>query len=425
MRYSKLLFEKLLVVGLAFFAVPSFAQELKNDAWKFGIRSRFRWEDSNQPQLSSLRQFSSIRIRPQITFTGIDKLKIFMEPQYNKILGNQSGSVDTSGNSSYPGTIDTVNMRNAYLDLSIREDLNFIAGRQTLAYGDQFIIGTSDWGVYGRSFDALRISYKIPALAVDLFQAKIVEAQATSTNNGNDKDLTGLYISFFPSENLKVVDLYGFYLNDGQKVETAPADSSRPWHFGAYGTRVVTEFGNWEWKIEFAQNFGDENTPALDAHIDDYMVDSRADYRFDGSGNKHKIGLHVFSAGMNWRDLYGTTHVPFGRSDVIGRRNITGAAIHWNTNWSEQWISTIDLYAFNRTHDGQPVYQTDSKTALSSPDSGSRNVGYEIDLNLKKPLNPNLSVSAGINFFMIGPYLEAKGGGHTPHYGYVMMEANY
>ena len=423
MKPGKLTFTKILCMGLVtFVAASSPAEEAKSEPWKFGLRSRFRWEDSDQPHLSSsLRQYSSLRIRPQITFTGIDQLKIFLEPQYNKILGNPSGSTESSGNSNYTGSVDIVYMRNAYLDWTLLEDLHLIVGRQALAYGDQFIIGYSDWGVYGRSFDAIRFQYKVPVVTVDLFQAKIVEAHATSNNNGNDKDLTGLYVSFSPSENLKAVDLYGFYLNDAQRQNAASNDTTRPWHFGVYGTRFVTAFDSFEWKAEFAQNFGDENTSALDANFDNYMVDTRIDYRLGGT---HSLGFHVFTAGMHWRDLYGTTHVPFGRSDVLGRRNLTGAAIHWNANWTEQWSSTLDLYTFNRTHDGHPVYRTDSKTALAT-DSDSKVVGHEVDLNFKRSLNPNLSLGTGINFFFYGPYLESTGGGHTPHYVYFMIEANY
>ncbi|MBX3020879.1 MAG: alginate export family protein [Bdellovibrionales bacterium] len=422
---------------MLFNGATALAQETQTTVespWKTGLNARFRWENSDQYNLIDHKQFSSIRVRPNVTFTGIEKLKVFLEPQFNKTLGAQAyvptgtaanTPTDTSGNTSYAGSLDTLYMRNAYMDLSLSKELSLIVGRQALAYGDQYILGLSDWGVYGRSFDALRMKYATETVSIDLFQAKIVEDTMPTASKDGDKDLYGLYASFAPSQVLKTVDVYGFYMQDKQADTVAPADVTRPWHFGVYGARFVTDFGAWAWKLEAAKNFGSENSSYMGRDEKNDMIDTRVDYRF-GEVYKQKLGLQMFRSGENWRDLFPTTFEAFGRTDVLGRRNVTGAGLRWNAQWSERWSTDVDVYYFQKTGADTTVFQPDSKTAVGSATQKSRDVGSEVDLNVKHMMNKNLTLGGGFNFFRLGSHLkESAGRDRNPTYGYFMIEAKY
>lgn len=428
MKHIIALSRYLLLVSLI--SATAYAEQEPSKDWEVGINSRFRWENADTWNRATSKQFSSIRLRPHITFKGHKKLKIFIEPQYNKVLGGSdyvassstdNSPVDSSGNANYSGGLDKIYLRSGYMALQLNDEFQLTIGRQALAYGDQNIVGTGDWAVYGRSFDAIRLSYQSQLANVDLFQAKIAEAE--KKNSGGDKDLLGLHSSFFLSEYIKTWDVYGFYLSDEQNESSGSGDTTRPWVFGTYGTRWVTERGPWAWKAELAQNFGTENTTAMDENSDNFMFDTRVEYKL---GEKHILGLQYFSAGENWRELYHTPHLAIGRSDVLGRRNLTGEAIRWNAKWSDEWVTDLDLYLFQRTKTTSSVYQVDSKTALAAVDASGSDVGYEVDLNVKKILDQNITFTVGFNIFKPGSYLkEATSQDHDASYGYFMIESKY
>lgn len=424
-----------LALILTSFAPGVSSAGFESEHLKIGLTGRFRWENASQYNLVDQKQFSSIRLRTNFTFTGIENVKIFVEPQFNKVLGaptyvpsatGTNSPSETSGNSGYGGGIDSVSFRNAFFDFSLSDKFNFIAGRQVLVYGDSLIMGASDWGVYGRSFDALRLKYDDKTTSVDLFQAKVVEHQTSTTTKGRDKDYYGLYASVKASETIKAIDVYGFYLQDRQSDSADVVDATRPWHFGTYGTRLVAEFYSFQWKFEAAKNFGSENSSYISAKDEhNGMFDTRITYSFSDRFNQ-KLALQVYRAGENWRDLYPTTSEAFGFVDVIGRRNTTGGAIHWNASWTEKWGTDFSVFYFQRTSTDSRAYQPDSRTAIGNTLSKSRDIGSETDLKVKHFVNKNVTVTAGANVFFIGTYLkDTLERTITPSYGYFMIETKY
>lgn len=416
--------------------VNGYAQESSNP-WKFGLTSRFRYEDSQFYDLSDHKQFSHIRIRPIVTYDSSNGTKVVLEPQYTKIMGlsvagSSTGSpTETSGNTSYTGSLDTLWIRQGYMDVKLAENINMIMGRQALSYGDQVIIGPSDWGVYGRAFDAFRLRWEDGSSSVDIFQAKISEVSSSSQADGSDKDLSGIHATLSPHENVKAWDLYYFYLADNRRAGTAngniSADTTRPNYFGAYGTRIVTSFGNWDWKIEYAKNFGDKNTPYMGDDSKNDMLDTTVAVSL-GETQKHKVGLQLFTAGENWRELYPTTHTALGRNDVLGRRNLTGVGLSHSTKWSDLWSSDATVYMFQRTSSDSTAFSTNSSTAVGSAatTNTSKEVGNELDLNVKYQLQKETSLSLGLAFFQTGAYLkDSLVDDRKPTFGYFMVESKF
>lgn len=414
----------------------SLAQEATSP-WKFGLNSRFRYEDSQFHDLNDHKQFSHIRIRPMVTYDSSNGTKVVLEPQYTKIMGlavagSSTGSpTETSGNSSYTGSLDTLWIRQGYMDVKLAGNVNMIMGRQALSFGDQLMIGTSDWGVYGRAFDAFRFRWADGSSSIDLFQAKISEVSASSQADGSDKDLSGLYATMSPHENVKALELYYFYLADNRRAGTAngsiTTDTTRPNYFGSYGTRIVTSFGDWEWKIEYAKNFGDKNTPYMGDDKKNDMIDTTIAVNL-GETQKHKVGLQLFTAGENWRELYPTTHSVLGRNDVLGRRNLTGAGLSHATKWSDLWSSDITAYMFQRTSSDSTSFSTNSSTAVGSAaaTNTSKEVGTEVDVNVKYQLQKETSLSLGLAFFQTGTYLkDSLTDDRKPTYGYFMVESKF
>lgn len=419
------------LISLLFLTVSVQAQ-VTSKTVKMSLTSRVRYEDSNQKDLVNRTSFFSIRLRPQFSYEVSPTVKVLLEPQYAKILGQQgfvpSGAganslTETSGNSSYVG--DPLTVRQGSLEVELAPQWTLVFGRQALAYGDQLMIAPSDSGVYGRSFDAIKLRWASEVWSVDLLQAQIVELTAVNSANGGNKELSGLYVTGSPSESIKALDLYAFYLADNRDPGTAPVDANRPFGWGTYGSRIVTDFSAWGIKGEIAQNYGQANTSTFAENKDNGMIDAEIWTRW-GEAQASRLGLEIFQAGAFWKDLYPTSFVPLGRADVVGRRNLTGAAIHYSQVVNDRWSGDLDLFYFTRTKTDALLVNNSGTTPFGSAISDARDVGSEIDLTAKYKWDQNVTVSAGVAFFQAGSYIkDTAGDTRSPHYGYVALDAKY
>ena len=430
------------VIGSAIFSLVTISSQVfaESTETNFSGSARLRYEDSyaKDPTGADRVAFTSLRIRPNILVKVNSELSLVLEPQFAKILGAQvmqpstataNVGTDTSGNSTYAG--DSFTVFQAYLDMKLEENLNFIGGRQVLKYGDELILGPGDWGVTGRSFDALKLRYTNEKAFIDIFDAKIVENTSANSRAGGDKDLYGIYASWNISETIKAFDVYYFYLYDARDpVLATPADNGRPAYFSVYGTRWMTAFDNVSWKFEFAQNSGAEGTTyvATNENSKNSMLDTEVGLIVDDS-LKTKLSLEIFRGDANLRELYPTTAKQLGRTDVVGRRNLTGLGLHYSAGFTDKLILDADAYVYQRTSKDNPSYGTDSKTAVGTvASSTSLDIGNEVDLIGKYASSKNLTWSLGLNFFLPGQYIKDNQGsdsGRVTDYGFFMAETKF
>ena len=424
-RYLSIFF----VAYVLLLSQAGWAQEpVKN--WQFSASARYRFEDSSYANLKDRRQFSHLRVNPLVTFDESQGVKLVLEGQYVKIMGQSyleltdSGAqlVETSSNSSYRGDLDSFWMRQAYLDLELRDDLNLLLGRQSLLYGDQLIIGPSTWGTYGRSFDAARLRWSQGKSWADALYSVLRENTINNSQDQGDKTLSALYVSYEVSNFIPTLDLYYFYLSEQSRSATGPNNQ----HFGDYGTRILTQMGDWGWKIEYAQNFGTEGTNFIGAGEDSQnnMLDTTVTWKQE----QQQWALQAFFAGKNWREMFPTTHAVLGKTDVLGRRNLAGAALRHKGQWSDLWSTELSFYYFTRNDNDTAAFAPNSVSPLGDPTEKSRDLGTEVDLIVKYKLNPKTAVSASVSAFQYGEYFSNSASvddDKTPLYSYIMVETQF
>jgi hypothetical protein len=410
---------------------------------KVGLTARVRWEDAyNKDMIGGVSDFMSVRLRPSVSYTLSPQASAFFEAQYAKAFGqgtyndllysggtpNSGGANTTSGSAKYPG--DNLYVRQGYLALNFNPKTSLLVGRQALSYGDENIVGLSDWGLFGRTFDAARAHWSDGKSFVDLMNAQVKQLYVDQNNQtAGDKSFSGIYASWNASENWKKVEAYYFY--QGDNGATTAGQSS---HFGVWGTRVVTSWNRLDAKAEFAQNFGTGGAGATSgtasptttvANDRDTMLDVEVAWNFSPDG-KNRLGLEYFSAGKNWTDFYPGTHLALGQSDILGRRDLTGFGVHYKILCAEKWQSGLDYYYFQKTKTEGQAYATDSVSAIGTGTSTSKNLGQEIDLSLKYQMDSRVSFTAGYAHFMLGSGLKDVGtNSSAAHYGSLMMEAKY
>ncbi|MGL1386193.1 alginate export family protein, partial [Vibrio parahaemolyticus] len=71
--------------------------------------------------------------------------------------------------------MNPLDVRQVYVEFGAKTSgWNFRAGRQELIYGEERLVGASNWGNVGRSFDAARLSYMTKSARLDWFGGTVV-----------------------------------------------------------------------------------------------------------------------------------------------------------------------------------------------------------------------------------------------------------
>src|ERR1051325_7755343 len=135
------------------------------DRLRFEVReNNFDFNDS----IDSLTDDSFLlqRFRIGAAFKPLDWLKFYAQGQDTREFfsdrPNIPGAMGAEGD-------DTFDFRQGYIQVGPKE-WNLTLGRQTLAYGDERLVGPSDWNNFGRTFDAAKLHFELSkTTSVDLF----------------------------------------------------------------------------------------------------------------------------------------------------------------------------------------------------------------------------------------------------------------
>lgn len=120
-------------------------------------------------------------------------LRIVGETQDSRIYLND-GRVATS-----PPYANTWDIRQAYAQLGDPEDgwFDLSVGRRMQSYGEERLIGPSDWLNQGRTFDVVRLDFHHPGFNVSTFASSVVVARDGVIDHHHEGDnLYGIYTTF-------------------------------------------------------------------------------------------------------------------------------------------------------------------------------------------------------------------------------------
>ena len=383
---------------------------------QFTGQARLRVEGDDRTDFANDKDFTAIRIRPAITYTPDVTLSILFEPQFARtfgepILAAATGTTNTSQQTSSTTFDTSLSVHQAYIDYHPYEKFQFTGGRQTLAYGDQLVIGVADWGNIGRSFDALRTHVTFGRGWWDMFAAKIADNNTTATGPG-DVNLYGAYLSTDLGKWLQALDLYFYYQRD-DSASTA---------LYAPGIRLKSEIRSFDYRIEGVREFGNAILNATSS----YMMNGNLGYTFSSTAMHPRLGLEGFMTGRNYNQLYPTGHGLFGAADIFSRRNISGGAFHASAELIDNFTLHLDYYRFYRTYTDTAAFKFNG-TALGNSGLSSANfLGNEIDLFGAYRLSKATTLSGGAAVFLKGQFIsDSFAQGWVPTFYYAQMEVKF
>lgn len=334
--------------------------------------------------------------------------------------------------------------------------LTLKAGRQELLYGDERLIGASDWGNVGRVFDAAKLRYETSDVWVDAFVSRVVMVRDNHFNEANDYDFfSGIYASTKTLIPKQETQLYFLARNVGKNSPIAIGSGLPPLLTGAsprdiytIGLRVKSlpgEFHGWDYEAELAGQFGRFQMTAVSPSLDHeaFAAHVAGGYTWAKTWGSPRLGLEYnYASGDSdptdnkhgtFDNIFPTNHKFYGCMDFVSWQNIHNARLATSLKPFPKLTLTADYHAFWLADARDSFYQVSGAPRNAggygvNPSSGSY-VGSEIDCIATYSIKPYGAVQAGYGHFFVADYVKNSladvAGAADTNFVYAQMTFNF
>ncbi|WP_420238766.1 alginate export family protein [Telmatobacter bradus] len=312
---------------------------------------------------------------------------------------------DTSSNMR-----DTFDLRQGYLNFHYQKQAQLFVGRQELKFGDERVIGISDWTQTSRTFDAIDLRLIRGKNRVDMFSSSVVTIAPTSldkhgaglTFHGIEGNLTGLH----PNTSIQP-----FFL-----VRALPRVTSLQ---KIVGSETEYTFGSaWEVKLPF--NFDTSGTG--DLQRGSYSNDSihsgsgivRGGYRIpDVPWKFHLQGEYDYATGnphVNLKRIstfdqqFPSNHNVFGLVDLFGFENIKQERGNLFFEPTKTWMVLFQAESLHVANRHDNVYSGSGSSVVTAPTGGLLHdgIGTGFDASSKYIWHKSYVGNFGVGHFFPG-----------------------
>lgn len=450
---------------------PGFINEAlrKNDpymtVWDIGGAVRLRYELKENgmglPPANDFRKvttattqndndYFSSKILARVAYT--DKWwSAYVEGRSSETFGDDrsptgAGAVPGLGGGGGPEADGPVDLHQAYFMLGNHKEfpVSLKVGRQELSYGDERLVGAFAWNNIGRVFDAAKVRWQNPWFAAEAFTSKLVLPDDNEFNTWNDYNVfSGLHLTTkqIPKN---TTELYFFARNDGVGSATANPGAVLPFQTAAPAARDVYtlgarfksnpgEFGNFDYTVEGAYQFGNWKPTAVGARQDHeaYAFVANVGYTFADTFGTPRIALeYAFASGDSdptddehetFENLYPTNHKFYGYMDFLAWQNIHDIRGIFTIKPTPRLSLAVEGHLFWLADTADNLYNaggvarggTAAFQGAGAQGTGfGRNptydsfVGAELDIVAGYAVNKFMALEAGYGHFFTGDYIE-------------------
>ncbi len=388
---------------------PAVAQDVE---LKFGgqVRPRFEFRDPLLLPDGSSESLTSMRTRVDLRAGLDDNLSAFIQIQDVRLWGSE-------GNTLADFSADGLDIHQAYIDLGRAEEGGFMGrfGRQEVNFGGQRLIGAVNWAQQARAFDGIRVGSGGSVGNIDVFAAKLQDAQA-----GDVRQEANLVSAYGTWDITDTQDLDLYWIFDHQEDDEAdPGDQKTSRH--TLGARWVGNTAGIIYRAEGSVQTG----TFLGSDLSAFMLGARLAYGFAGKGSVTLWYDYLSGDGDLGDDdvkvfdtLFATNHKFYGFADLFlniplhtGGRGLQDLAIKSTYRPHSDWLLRADLHSFHMADKGPLT---------------SGHFGEEIDLVGSWKYNKYLNLSAGFSYvFQNDGWAEIGRLDDDLTWVYVMLDAKF
>jgi len=391
------------------------------------VRQRSDWD---RPTGTSADLITYLRSRLGVRATPAAGLSLFVQVQDSRVYGAESNSTATAP--------DQLEVHQGYLQLDGkrgRDALSLRAGRQEIAFGNERLVGASNWTNTGRAFDGvLATATTGPRWNASAFAATVDErgrrvGAPGPAGNRNDHEVLGAYAthSLAGSTIIDATALYDVGAQYRSYDRSNRATGDLRLRANALGPARLELEGAYQLGT---QRFAPVAGAALGQHVDAWLLGARLGTRVRPNGSlSATLGLDALSGDASPGDtrytafstMYATNHPFYGLLDLF-----TDPAARTNDR------GLVDAFA-NSTWQIDPSYGLRAELHRFSAEAqgvgqSSGPFGWEGDLTLPYKVSAFVTVEGGYSLFRAGTGAAGTtlgSAGQVHHWVYLQLRAGF
>jgi hypothetical protein len=350
--------------------------------------------------------YSLSRFRFNATLTPGPLVSVQLQAQDARVAEKQVGPTAVP----FRGTFD---LRMAFADIGTATSrIAARVGRQELAYGEQRLVGHVSWLNTARTFDGARVTVRGARTSVDVFGASVVRIldQEFDTSGGGNR-FYGAYATTTALVPQASVEPYLFWRGDQNvKSEAGPlADLGT----ATIGARFAGKLpARLDYSVEMAGQTGAVGSDSVSAWAGHWFM------RESLPGSKAVKLMAEFNLATGDDDptdgargtfdqLYPTPHDKLGLSDQVGWKNIRHVRAALELSPGKKFLVNGGYHSWWLMEKNDALYNAGSAVlARVTGGAASAHVGHELDLQVSRPITPQLAMLAGISHIFPGAFLQ-------------------
>ncbi len=325
---------------------------------------------------------------------------------------------------------DTMDVQESYLEFlpDAKRGFGAMLGRQMASFGEARLIGVPQWVNTARTYDAVRIYYRLPRARLEFLMLSLAKVRPDDYNRpGLGDRLWGMYNTFNNFIPKGLVETY-----------VLRRDQNRPGGFTGVGTIGINTFGGravgplpagFKYNLEGAVQTGHVGPlahrglawySAVSRTISaKYPLDLSLEYKYASGSKEPGLRSGTFD------QLYAANHDKFGHADLFGWRNIhgfrsvdtlrIGKNLSLNFMYDNLWLVSArdSIYSLQ----GRPILRSVNGTA-------GRHVGHEADLFAVRRWGA-MQFGAGFAHLFKGEFLKNTTPGVNTRYMYIFQSYSF
>ncbi len=351
------------------------------------------------------------RFRLNLTIKPTDQLTFFIQGQDSQAFGFNF----KPDPSSLENTFD---LRQAWVDWKLGGAMAGWAvrvGRQEFKYGDERVIGASDWGNTARAFDAIRLGVTGRHYALDLFASSVVIAEeGVFDKRRAGENLYGAHATFptaIPDAELNVYAYWrttplvfgeGFRLGDSDIV--------------TFGARARGDLpGDFDYTVEAMLQRGEFATDEVSAYAFHGRLSRRLARRHwspallveynQASGDEDPLD----GRRGTYDQLFPTNHGKYGIHDVVGFRNLQNLRFGVSFQPGKKVKLEGDYHSFWLTEERDGLYgEQGGLFARNASGAAGKHIAQELDFQFSYSPKEFISFGTGYAHWIPGEFWKAQ-----------------
>ena len=325
-----------------------------------------------------------------------------------------------------PSYQNTWDVREAYVQFGNSESgwVDASVGREILSFGDERVIGPSDWLNMGRTFDTARIDLHGPAFKVSVFAASaIIARDGVVDHHYQGNNLYGAYSAFTKLIPRATLEPYLFWRVTPAHLRLVENAGLGHLNEVTGGARLAGRIRALDYEAEMNKQTGSLSAKTIDAWAGHWNAGYAlgkisfkprpfVEYNY-ASGNKN-------TGGNTWQThdaLYPSAHDKMDFSDQFGWRNIEDLRAGVEEKIAKKWtiMQVVDNVWLASKNDA--VYNSGGGISVAAhPAATSRHVGTELELIAEVKGNEHITYGFGLGHIFTGRFLNEATKGKDLNY---------